>query len=74
MSFSGAMLEMYLREHIPLKQGLRRRIFLSSAVEHRPQRAYSTKTRIKTMFQILILVGDFLREHIPLKQGLRQSS
>ena len=37
------------------------------------QRLYSTKTRIKTVYKILLMQKDFykLRDYIPLKQGLR---
>ena len=37
------------------------------------QRAYYTKTRIKTASQDAGFPGTCLREHIPLKQGLRPS-
>ena len=39
-----------------------------------PQRAYSIKTRIKTLVPLKVYIFTFtiLREHIPLKQGLRQ--
>ena len=58
-----------LREHIPLKQGLRQCHAYFYA--YFPQRAYSTKTRIKTVLMLVVLILPWLREHIPLKQGLR---
>ena len=62
-----------LREHIPLKQGLRPLIQLSGSSLMNPQRAYSIKTRIKTTFLVSAArTISMLREHIPLKQGLRQ--
>ena len=61
-----------LAEHIPLKQGLRRRI---SAIKLliSSRRAYSIKTRIKTLRAAHLMKKETLAEHIPLKQGLRPS-
>ena len=64
-----------LREHIPLKQGLRLPIIVILLLHlSMTQRAYSIKTRIKTMsIDFIALSVSVLREHIPLKQGLRRS-
>ena len=62
----------FLREYVPLKQGLRRdeQCFIHHPI-HSP-RVCSTKTRIKT---IVFAYGNYflmpLREYVPLKQGLR---
>ena len=62
-----------LTEHLPLKQGLRLYylLYLMPTWIY-PHRASSTKTRIKTMQVLwLLLSGGCLTEHLPLKQGLR---
>ena len=65
----------WLREHIPLKQGLRLPNDQYKIPIPIPQRAYSIKTRIKTPLCLYLLEDEAaLREHIPLKQGLRHCS
>ena len=63
-----------VREHIPLKQGLRRgRGPYLGDICSQGQRAYSIKTRIKTLLLWSQgLPNTLVREHIPLKQGLRR--
>ena len=62
----------YVREHIPLEQGLRLVIRQCNIKELPGQRAYSIRTRIKTTFLMEChLRGIKVREHIPLEQGLR---
>ena len=51
-----------LREHIPLKQGLRQEYEKHAYHQPQTQRAYSTKTRIKTFLLLLHLL--FLSESI----------
>ena len=60
-----------VRDHLPLKQGLRREHFflLHIVVSTRPS---SIKTRIKTEVNTLYkLFVSSVRDHLPLKQGLR---
>ena len=60
-----------VRDHIPLKQGLRRiRSQHTLATLERP-RPYSIKTRIKTSILRVRDLHPLVRDHIPLKQGLR---
>ena len=64
----------WVREHIPLEQGLRREGRTSCNNRSMSQRAYSIRTRIKTIFSFVDINTKILvREHIPLEQGLRQS-
>ncbi len=60
-----------VREHIPLEQGLRLSRDVKGDVT-KGQRAYSIRTRIKTICRAFQpVVADSVREHIPLEQGLR---
>ena len=60
-----------VREHIPLEQGLRLIIHIVVAL-NQGQRAYSIRTRIKTVISLIFSFNVFIvREHIPLEQGLR---
>ena len=63
----------FVREHIPLEQGLRLINFCCLDCVKSCQRAYSIRTRIKTLYSIS-QTGNIIpvREHIPLEQGLRQ--
>ena len=64
-----------LKEHIPVKQGLRLLTFSILPLTIMSQRAYSSKTRIKTMtLCVLPILTVGLKEHIPVKQGLRRSN
>ena len=61
----------FVREHIPLEQGLRLHA-KSYADTWKSQRAYSIRTRIKTTGCLSIAKKKpIVREHIPLEQGLR---
>ena len=61
----------YVRNHIPLKQGLRLVLCAYSQYVKGP-RPYSIKTRIKTIHKKELSVRTtHVRDHIPLKQGLR---
>ena len=61
----------FVRDHIPLEQGLR------PGLRHRPpvescQRPYSIRTRIKTILpEVKVEMEHKVRDHIPLEQGLR---
>ena len=64
-----------LKEHIPVKQGLRLHFFKRVRNFCITQRAYSSKTRIKTILTPSQLrSSNTLKEHIPVKQGLRLSN
>ena len=62
-----------VRDHIPLKEGLRRfnRFFLSTSVlvrDHIP-----LKEGLRHLSSSTILISSlYVRDHIPLKEGLRQ--
>ena len=60
-----------IREHIPLEQGLRLLKSTLSTKNCNYQRAYSIRTRIKTVGDFLSEFVNVIREHIPLEQGLR---
>ena len=63
-----------IREHIPLEQGLRRSRTTLTHLPEDNQRAYSIRTRIKTIFFFNVNPFNYIiREHIPLEQGLRLS-
>ena len=59
-------------EHIPVKQGLRLVFHYPQVKDVIGRRAYSSKTRIKTLLRTLLKRWlRFVGEHIPVKQGLR---
>ena len=62
-----------LVEHFPTKQGLRHQSQKSQTGQQRARRAFSNKTRIKTVLRLFLEAhfGCALVEHFPTKQGLR---
>ena len=73
MSFCPGVLVDKLREHVPIKQGLRRhngaRIYKTSILrEHVP---IKQGLRLKNSSSVIVMIH--LREHVPIKQGLRLS-
>ncbi len=61
-----------VRDHLPLKQGLRHRLIKTNAkLVTTCQRPSSTKTRIKTIDPGNRSGHLRVRDHLPLKQGLR---
>ena len=65
----------YFYSHIPLKQGLRQVFSRIKANRRITLRAYSIKTRIKTLFPVHRVLNHFcLLEHIPLKQENLQTN
>ncbi len=65
------MLNGAVGEHIPVKQGLRLIAILRAAEYLDRRRAYSSKTRIKTLYSFCFIFFVYVGEHIPVKQGLR---
>ena len=61
----------FVRDHLPLKQGLRLVKLWDFAEVYYCQRPSSTKTRIKTKAMSVLLDVLQVRDHLPLKQGLR---
>ena len=62
----------YIREQDPLKQGLKHHLICIQFIKLRDSRSRSTKTRIETIYQYLvILLITPIREQDPLKQGLK---
>ena len=61
----------YVRDHIPLEQGLRPGLALTASTCLTGQRPYSIRTRIKTVPALLVMGDIHVRDHIPLEQGLR---
>ena len=63
----------FVRDHIPLEQGLRPRVVVLLEVLICCQRPYSIRTRIKTSGIKMLKGVTVVRDHIPLEQGLRPS-
>ena len=62
----------FVRDHIPLEQGLRPLIRCGLVILDDRQRPYSIRTRIKTKHSNLSFGFTItVRDHIPLEQGLR---
>ena len=60
-----------VRDHIPLEQGLRPAVAATLARLAAGQRPYSIRTRIKTNNLSSDCLNPVVRDHIPLEQGLR---
>ena len=63
---------MYVRDHIPLQQGLRLEPIMPFHGLLKRQRPYSITTRIKTHHSHSEIYVSNVRDHIPLQQGLRR--
>ncbi len=68
-----ALIHLRLKKQVPQKQGLRPRMVLLLLCTLSPQKASSTKTRIKTIttFNDFFVFLQILKKQVPQKQGLR---